>query len=199
MSRVTRVNGLSVETYDKMIAKGILPETNRFELIEGRIVEKDVKGRAHQVATERVRRAVERRLPEGWHAEQEASIRIPARRSEPEPDVSLVRGSIEDFEDRHPGPGDVALVVEVSRTSAAKDRKLVAVYASVGIPAYWIVNVRGRRLEVYSVPDPETGTYTERRVLGESEAAELVLDGAVVGVVPVSEVLPSPSGPKGGK
>ena len=79
-------------------------------------------------------------------------MRVPGRRSEPEPDVSVARGGPDDYEGRHPGPGEVALVVEVSRTTAAKDRKLGPVYAAAGIPAFWILDVKRRRLEVYSGP-----------------------------------------------
>ena len=47
---MTRIaNRLTVEQYDRMVENGILPETNRFELIFGRIVEKDVKGPKYRV------------------------------------------------------------------------------------------------------------------------------------------------------
>ena len=39
MSTITK--RLTVDQYDQMVENGILPETNRFELIKGRIVEKD--------------------------------------------------------------------------------------------------------------------------------------------------------------
>ena len=44
MSTITK--RLTVDQYDQMVENGILPETNRFELINGRIVEKDVKNPA---------------------------------------------------------------------------------------------------------------------------------------------------------
>ena len=62
----TIVKGLSVETYDKMVRKGILPESNRFELIEGRIVEKMTKRRPHCGASERCWRRIHDILPGGW-------------------------------------------------------------------------------------------------------------------------------------
>ena len=148
----TASRGLTVKQYDRMVEKGILPETNRFELIEGRIVEKDVKNPAHPTATRRTMRAIERLLPPGWHVRKEDPVRIPNRRSEPEPDLAVVRGDDDAYEDRHPGPQDVALVVEVTRSSVAKDRKLARVYGRGGIPVYWIVNLPRRQLEVYSTP-----------------------------------------------
>jgi Uma2 family endonuclease len=143
---------LSVAGYDKLVEYGILPETNRFELIEGRIVEKEVKGPKHCATRARTARAIDRLLPLGWLVRYEGPVRIPNQRSEPEPDISVARGRIEDHEDQHPGAGDVALVVEVTRTSATKDRKLARVYAAGSIPVYWIVNVSRRHLEVYANP-----------------------------------------------
>lgn len=106
MSTIARKR-LSVAGYDKLIDYGILPETNRFELIRGRIVEKDVKGPEHRIATRQTLRAIERLLPVGWHANKEEPVGIPDSKSEPEPDISVVRGAVEDYADRNPGSGDV--------------------------------------------------------------------------------------------
>ena len=184
----TASRGLTVNQYDRMVAKGILPETNRFELIKGRIVEKDVKNPAHPTATRRTMRAIERLLPAGWHVRKEDPVRIPNQRSEPEPDLAVVRGDNDAYEDRHPGPQDIALVVEVTRTSVAKDRKLARVYGRGGIPVYWIVNVPRRRLEVYA--DPVGGQYPAPTILGEGESVDLTIGGQVVGPIAVADLLP---------
>ena len=83
-------------------------------------------------------------LPPG-RARKEDSVRIPNRRSEVEPDVSVVRCSIDDYADHHLGAADAALVVEVIPTTAAKDRRLARVYGPGGISAYCIVSVSRRR------------------------------------------------------
>jgi len=184
---------LTVDQYDQMVENGILPETNRFELVEGRIVEKDVKNPAHSTASDRTRRAIERILPGGWYVRQEQPVRIPNRRSEPEPDVSVVRGGIDDYATHHPGPEDVALVIEVTRSSVAKDRALARTYGGGGIPAYWIVNVPGRRLEVYEGPGPQhgrRGRYPAPKILTETASVSLFLDGREVGKIAVADLLP---------
>ena len=106
--------------------------------------------------------------------------------------MSVVRGAIEDYEDRHPGPGDVALVIEVTRTSVAKDRKLARVYGPGGIPVYWIVNVPKRQLEVYAhpVPGAQVGRIPPPRILRETEVVDLVIAGQIVGQIPVADLLP---------
>ena len=125
----------------------------------------------------------------GWLAlPSEAPVRIPSWRSEPEPDPSVVRGVLRDYAARPPEPADVALVVEVTRSTAVKDRALACVYGRGGIPVYWTVNVPKRRLEVYA--DPAQGVYPPPTILGESDTVELVLGGQVVGRIPIAELLP---------
>jgi Uma2 family endonuclease len=182
MSTITQ--RLTVAEYDRMIESGILPETNRLELVDGRIEEKDVKSPAHRVATQKTAKALEKVIPIGWHIAKEDPVRIPDRDSEPEPDVSMVRGEIGDYAEQHPGPEDVALVVEVTRSSVAKDRGLVATYLDGGIPVYWIVNLIDRQLEVY------TRDHAGPVILDEHDHAELVLAGQVAGRIAVAELLP---------
>lgn len=186
------VKGLSVETYEKMVRKGVLPETSRFELIEGRLVEKMTKREHHSGSLERCWRLIHAMLPAGWHVRIEEPVRIPSRKSEPEPDVSVARGSHEDYDERHPGPGDIALVVEIARSSVAKDRKLARVYAAAGIPAYWIIDVHRRRLEVFEGPAGEQ--YPPARILSESDTVDLVIGERAVGQIVVAELLPKKRG-----
>ena len=189
----TASKGLTVKQFDRMVEQGILPETNRFELIEGKLVEKMTKGGKHSASSERSWRAINALLPPGWHVRIEKPVSIPSRRSEPEPDVSVARGEVDDYEDRHPGSQDVAQVVEITRTSASKDRRLARVYGPGGIPVYRIVNLPLRRLEVYSHPVPLTpiaGAYPAPTILGETESVDLTIDGQVVGQIAVADLLP---------
>jgi Uma2 family endonuclease len=71
--------------------------------------------------------------------------------SEPEPDVSVVRGTPRDAPSGH--PTTAALVVEVADSSLRLDRGPKArVYARAGIADYWIVNLIDRVLEVHREP-----------------------------------------------
>ena len=127
-------------------------------------------------------------LPPGWHVRIEKPVRIPARDSEPEPDVSVARGSIQDYLELDPGPPDVALVVEVAESTLADDRAMAATYGGGGIPTYWIVNVAGRTLEVYA--NPTGGAYPTPTILGETESVDLIIQGQVVGQIAVADLLP---------
>src|SRR5689334_3757408 len=112
---------LSVGQYEAMIAAGIITDDDRVELIEGRLVAKLPKGPEHSTGSEKCWRAIDRALPGGWHVRIEKPVRLPARDSMPEPDISVVRGDVDDYAGRDPGPDDVALVVEVAKSSLADD------------------------------------------------------------------------------
>ncbi len=79
----------------------------------------------------------------------EAPVRMPDY-NEPEPDVSLARGKAKDYANRHPGPADLALVVEVAKSSLSEDRQM-AIYGPAGIPVYGIVNLKAHQVEVYTL------------------------------------------------
>jgi Uma2 family endonuclease len=175
---------ISVPKYEAMIASGAFTEDDRLELIEGALVQKMTKGRKHSAGSEKVWRAIQAILTSGWHVRIEKPVRIPARDSMPEPDVSVARGEVDDYLDHDPSPPDVALVVEVSDTTLAADRALAATYIAGGIPAYWLLNVLDRQLEVYS-----TGGDAPA-IVGESGSVELLLDGQATGRIAVADLLP---------
>ena len=136
----------------------------------------------------RCRREIERALPAGWHLRVEGFVRIPDY-NEPEPDLSVVRGESDDYTDHHPGPADIALVVEVADSSLSRDRgEKRDNYARAGIPVYWIVNLVGRQLEVSS--NPTGGAHPPATILGETDSADLVIAGQVVGQIAVANLLP---------
>ena len=184
---------LTVDQYEAMVDAGIFTKHDRLELIEGLLVAKMTKKPDHSVGSEKCRRRIDRALPPGWHTRHEQPIRIPPRDSEPEPDIAVARGEVEDYETRHPGPADIALVVEIARSSLAADRALARTFGGGGIPVYWIVNVVDRQLEVYA--GPIEGSYPEPTILPESATVELIIAGEIVARIPVADLLPRRSPP----
>ncbi len=179
---------LTVDQYERRVADGTIAEDEPVELLDGILVKTMPKGPRHDTAVWRCRRRIEREIAEGWHVRSEASVRIPDY-NEPQPDISVVRGDGEDYEGRHPGPGDLALLVEVAETTLTRDRGEKRVnYARAGIPAYWIVNLVDAQLEVYSVP--AGGEDPPPAILGRQDWVDLVLDGRVVTRIAVADLLP---------
>src|SRR4051794_40868038 len=129
---------ITVDEYDRMVESGALPEDSRVELIEGELVAKISQRVKHTTSAEKCRRMIERRLAAGWHCRTERPVRIPSKNSETQPDVSIVRGDVDDYDDHHPGPGEISMVVEIALSSLADDRAMAVVYGGGGIPVYWI-------------------------------------------------------------
>ncbi|MFO0889254.1 MAG: Uma2 family endonuclease [Isosphaeraceae bacterium] len=184
----------TVDEYERLAAAGILRD-RRITLIQGYLVRKMTTNPPHVLATEETRRAIERILPAGWHVRQEQPLRIPDH-DEPEPDVVIARGSPRDYATRHPGPTEIALVVEVADSSLMLDRgEQLATYARAGIPVYWIINLVGGTppgsgvVEVYTGPTP-SGGYLSRTDHRRGDEVPVTLDGREIGRIPVTDMLP---------
>jgi Uma2 family endonuclease len=192
MSTITRpmTATITVEEYERMIEEGEIGEHDDVELIKGRIVVKMGQGPIHASGSEKSRRPIERLVPPGWLVRIEKPVRIPAEDSEPVPDLSIVRGDVEDYLNRHPQPEDVALIVEVAKTSLALDREQAVILGAAGIPVYWIVNIDDRQLEVYPGAPGVAGAHPPPTILDESATVELVIDRQVVGQIAVADLLP---------
>lgn len=183
---------LTVEQYHEMIRRGILMDGDPVELLEGWLVTKMGKNPPHRIGTRKVRERLNRALPEGWYVD--AQEPVTTSDSEPEPDVSVIRGTSEDYFERHPGPAETALVVEVADASLRRDRTLKKrAYARAGVPTYWIVNLNDRIVEVYTKPTgpSDRPDYLERRDYREGEAVPFSVGGQTLDQIPVSDLLPS--------
>src|SRR5262249_14805000 len=140
---------LTVEQYHQMIKSGILTEDDPVELLEGLLVQKMPKNPPHQFSRHRLFRWLNKSIPEGWLAWTENPVTT--AESEPEPDISVIRGNDELFRDRHPRPEETALLIEVADSSVYRDRgRKKRIYARAKIPAYWIVNLVDKVVEVYT-------------------------------------------------
>ncbi len=136
--------------YERLIDHGFLDEDEPIELLDGLLLVKEPQHSPHRTAVLLVAKALERAFGEGWFVQTQSPI-ILDDRSEPEPDVCVVRGSPRDYVDSH--PTRPALIVEVAQAGLrrAQGRK-ATVYARARIADYWIVNLIDRVLEVHREP-----------------------------------------------
>lgn len=182
--------------FDQMVKLGLLGPGDRAELLDGLLVEKMTRNPPHVVCTALLVELLRSRIPRGWFVAKEDPVRLPAGPSgyvsAPEPDVAVVRGEIRDYLARSPGPGDLALVVEVAERSLRDDRLKAARYAWAGVPIAWIVDLDGRRLEVHSRPTGpmQNAGYQECTLYDAEDRVPVVIDGREVGGIVVREVLP---------
>ncbi len=136
--------------YERMIDRGFLDEDDPIELLDGLLLVKEPQSGPHRTAVLLVAKALERAFGDGWFVQTHSPI-ILDDRSEPEPDVCVVRGSLRDYTDTH--PRRPALVVEIAQSGIGiARRRKAAAYARAGIADYWIVNLVDRVLEVHREP-----------------------------------------------
>jgi Uma2 family endonuclease len=179
---------LSVDEYHQMIDAGILTENEPIELLEGLLVPKMAKKPLHSVITYLLRQLIEKLLPSGWYVDEQEPLTT--EDSEPEPDVMVVRGQRRQYLERHPGPQEVALVVEVADTTLRRDRTTKKrLYARAGIPVYWVVNLTEQQIEVYAQPIPNDADYAQHNIYELSDDVPVVIDNRTVAYVSVKNLL----------
>ena len=179
---------MSIEQYDKLVESGVFTKRDKFQLINGLLVAKVTKNPPHSIAKGNCADALGRVIPvPSWHVRQEDPVRLPPF-NEPEPDICVARGQRGDYSVQHPGFADIGLLVDVSDTSLADDRKMALNYAATGVPVYWIVNLVDRQVEVYN--SPTHGGYSARQDYRTGYHVPVILDGTEVGRIAVADLLP---------
>lgn len=170
---------ITVDQYQLMLDTGILQDGDPIELIDGLLVRKDRSARGENLMTHNPRHALlVSRLQRLLASFCESAglylrIQLPVTLSHinsPEPDIAVVRGTEEGYSDRHPGPADLPLVIEVSDSSVGTDRSTKQrLYATAGVPQYWLVNLPESQVEVYEQPDSTIGKYSQQTILKPSQ------------------------------
>ncbi len=176
-----------------MLDAGALGDDPRVELLEGVILDKMSKNPPHVLATDLLQYLFFRLLPPGFFVSMGNPVTIEERDSEPEPDAQVLRGELRDYAGRRRTPADALIVVEVSDTSYRIDRdQKWSTYAASDVPAYWIVDLNRRRLEIHTEPtgDGDSARYARSQTLGPDDEVPLVLDGREVARFVVKDILP---------
>lgn len=182
---------LSVDQYHAMIRAGILTDDDPVELLEGWLVPKMPKNPPHRAATRLARKALEGLVPAGWYVDAQEPITL--EDSEPEPDVTIIRGDTRQYLDRHPGAKDLALLVEVSDTTLNRDRGTKKrLYAAATVPVYWIINLEEKQGEIYTDPTGPSAEpdYRQRHDYALAAVVPLVIEGREAGRLAVRDLLP---------
>jgi Uma2 family endonuclease len=177
--------------YDKLIALGFFEPDDRVELIGGDLIVAEPQGAAHYTAICKTGKTLEAAFGPGWIVRTQGPVGLDEE-SEPEPDVAVVPGRLEDYRSEH--PSRPVLTVEVAESSLRSDRERKgSLYARAGLQDYWVLNLEERMLEVYREPvaDPSVvfgWRYARRTDFNPSaEVSPLALPS---GRVRVADLLP---------
>ena len=128
----------TVAEIEAMVAAGIIPENERFELIGGEVVPMSPKGARHEWIKIELNRHFQRTISEALSVAPETTLRLDER-SFVEPDFCVFPRSVRPGDMRG---YDVLLAVEVADSSLSYDRgRKIGIYAAYGVAEVWVVDV----------------------------------------------------------
>lgn len=157
-----------------MIHDGYFADNERYELIDGLILEKMSKNPPHETVRQRARKQIERQLPESATLRSESPVTL--SQSVPEPDLTIVRGNDDSFLTKHPVASDVLCLIEIADTTLEFDRGMkLADYAREGIEPYFILNLKDRCVLRFDRPS-STG-YAENKRFVAGDIVEIDIEG----------------------
>src|SRR5688572_24852343 len=119
---MSTVAPLTIEQYDRMIARGVFdgPNRKRIELIQGELRMMSPIGPSHEDAVDELMVWSVESVPlDQVRVRIQQSVGLPALASVPEPDVSWVR--FRRYSKSRPDAADVLLLIEVARSSLKFD------------------------------------------------------------------------------
>ncbi len=159
----------TVEEYHRMADLGIFFPDEKVELIAGQIIKKmSPQGSPHAAAITRINRLLSQGLGDNALIRLQLPI-VLNNFSEPEPDIAVVKTDPLDYDEAHPTPKDVYLIVEIADTTLKGDRELKGkVYAQSDVEDYWILDLNHRQLYVYREPTEEG--YQREIILTENDS-----------------------------
>jgi Uma2 family endonuclease len=185
---------LTIDVFSRMVESVLIPQDRRVFLLNGRLYEKMAKTKAHGSVGAGITMTLVPQLPAGWSLWPESTIALDPTNA-PLPDFAVVRsgdllGRVSP--DRYPGARDIGLLIEVAVTSLQVDLSTaLELYARALIPAYWVVDVLGRRILVHTEPRgvDGRGEYAQVETFRPGQSLPLVLDGQEVARIPFDELL----------
>lgn len=155
------VSILSVEAYHRLSESGLI--STKTELIEGVVFDKMTKSPDHGYFSDLLFEFLSAIKPEDCIIRCEKPLTL--KRSEPEPDISIIKGSLQDF--KKVNPSTAVLVVEIANTSVSYDREKISVYAEAGVENYWITDLKKKQVEVYQ--RPLKNEYLQKTIYSEDD------------------------------
>lgn len=142
----------------------------------------------HRACRVRISRHLRSALRSPRDVVEECPIHI-AFDGEPIPDVVVLRGLESDYDQRHPTPDDVILLVEIAVSSVEYDLgEKALLYAQASIGDYWVVLPERRQVLVHREPMPDG--YGSIVVIGEQETVSPLAASEIV--LSVREMLGAP-------
>jgi len=168
----------TVKLYRQLGELGVFDEDSRIELIDGDLIQMPLIGSTHAGCVEQMRRMIEEAAGEAVMVFTQNPV-VLGERSEPLPDLAVLKPKSDFYRSEHPRPEDVLWLVEVSDTTVRYDQTVkVPLYARNAIPEVWLLNLPEKRLEVYH--GPCRGEYRHLDYYREGTVAPKALPHAAI-------------------
>ena len=149
--------------YDRLVALGVFQD-ERVELLDGTIYAMSSIGIPHDYAVQELNELLVVALHGRAKVRPQMSYAA-SELSEPEPDLMVT--PLISWDDQQ--ANQAHLIIEVAESSLSYDRgRKLRLYASCGVPEYWIVNLPERCIEVYTLPEGNAYARVEKYVLGQA-------------------------------
>jgi Uma2 family endonuclease len=121
-------------------------------LIDGEILTVPNPDPLHDTALSLALAFLQATCPAGHYVRNQQSFTV-GTRNDPGPDLAVVPGAIRDY--THHAPTVALLIVEVADSSLATDTTTKAeLYATAGVPEYWVLDIPHSQLIVFRDPQP---------------------------------------------
>jgi Uma2 family endonuclease len=177
--------------YDRLVELGVFGRDDRIELIGGELMVAEPQSAEHYTAIFKSARALGEAFGRGWVIRTQGPVGLDDE-SEPEPDVAVVPGDLDDYSREHPSRPVLTLEVSLSHLAIDRVRK-GSLYARAGLADYWVLNLVNRTLEVYREPvadaeAPFGWRYARREVV--TAAGRVAPLAAPTASVTVADLLP---------
>ncbi len=145
-----------VERYHHLIDLGVLTPDDKVELIDGEIFHMAAMGNRHLLAVRELGFWLPRALdPQRFLPQVQLPIVLDDR-SEPEPDLSVLRARADRYRSGKPTAADTVLIIEIGDSSIDFDRTVkLPMYAAAGIPEFWLVDLAADCVEIHTEPQPK--------------------------------------------
>lgn len=171
---------INVSEYHGMAEAGILKPQDKVELIHGEILEMSPIGSKHAAIVVKLNKLFNHIISD----DQLISIQNPIcinDLNEPEPDISVLKAKADFYAESHPKGTDTLLVIEVSDSTLSYDKEIkLPLYATGGVPEYWIINLQKNEIEVHR--SPEGDVYKRIQIAQQGDTIELMFNNQSIEV-----------------
>jgi Uma2 family endonuclease len=178
-------HAFTVTEWHRMGEAGLFGEDARLELLDGEVIEMSPIGSRHASCVARLNVLLVSAVRDRAVISPQNPVTLDER-SEPQPDMAVLRPRSDGYSQSHPRPGDILLLIEVSDSTLAFDRdRKAALYARAGIAETWVVDLEGD--EILVLRSPQADRYTSVRTVRRGD--DIAIESLEGVALPVKDIL----------